>query len=165
MNRISRNIAIILGAERMIVRRNMAVLRNQTGIMVLAALIGAIGLVMLNIAAFTWLKTLWSPPMAALAVALVNLALAGLLLVIATRMSAAPGLEPVIELRDMALKDLEGEMQGLVDEVRDMGANVRRMARNPLGSALPGLLVPLISALLKSLRQSKGQAKPPETGD
>ena len=155
MSRISRNLSIILRAERMIARANMAVLRNQTALMVLAALVAAIGLVMLNVAAFYWLKTIWSPPLAALVVALVNLLLAGVLVRIATRQNTASDLAPITELRDLAIEDLEAEMQGGLDQLRDVTDNVRRLARNPLGSALPALLVPLISALVAALRKDK----------
>lgn len=163
MNRISRNISIILRAERMIARRHMAVLRNQTGLLVFAALVGAIGLVMLNIAAFYWLKTIWSPSAAALAVALVNIALAGLLVLIAGRLSAETALEPVTELRDLAFEDLENEMQGVMAEVQDVAANVRRIASNPLGAALPTLVLPLITALLRAMRNRDG--KDPEDAE
>jgi hypothetical protein len=153
MNRISRNISIILRAERMIARRHMAVLRNQTGILVFAALVGAIGLVMLNIAAFYWLNTSWSPSAAALMVALVNLVLAGGLVTIASRQSPETGLGEITELRDLAIEDLENEVQEFVSEVRDVAGNVRRIASDPLGTALPTLALPLITTLLQSLRK------------
>ena len=159
MNRIGRNISIILRAERMIARRSMTVLRNQTGLFAFAGLVGAIGLVMLNVAAFYWLQTLWSPPLAALVVALVNMVLAGVLAFVATRQNPQSGLEPMTELRDLAIEDLEQEMQGLVEEVRDVAGNVRRIARDPLGTALPALVLPLIGAVLKNLRKDNDEVK------
>lgn len=159
MTRIGRNISIILRAERMIARRNMAVLRNQTGILVFAALVGVMGLVMLNIAAFLWLQVIWSPSLAALAVAAVNIVLAVLLVVIANRQSAESAVEPITELRDLAIEDLEVEMQGVVEELRDVAGNVRRMARDPLGTALPALAMPLIGIILRSLRKTDDDVK------
>jgi len=113
----------------------------------------------LNVAGFYWLRSFWSPPMAALSVALVNLVLAGLLVSIATRLSAERELEPMAEMRNLAIEDLEVEVQELVEEVRDVATNVRRMARDPFGSVMPGLAVPVITAVLKSMRKGKNETK------
>ncbi len=149
MNRISRNISIILRAEQSIARRRMAVLRNQSGLMVFAGLIAVVGIIMLNVAAFYELSVTMSPQKAALIVALVNLALAILLVAIASRMSAAKDIKPVEELRDLAISDLELEIQSAVDELRDLGHSVRRMASDPLGNLLPSIIAPLLASLIR----------------
>ena len=153
MNRISRNISIILKAEQTITRRRMAVLRNQTGLMAFAGVVAAIGLVLFNVAVFYTLRVEMSPQAAAITLSLLNFGLAGLLIIVATRMSAAKDVLPVEELRDMAIDDLESEVQGVVEEVRDLGANVRRIARDPLGNLLPSVLAPLIASLIRSQKK------------
>lgn len=153
MNRISRNISIVLRTERMIARRHMAVIRNQTGLYAFAGLVSLIGLVMLNVAAFYALITVMAAQFAALIVALGNLVLAGALVLIAGRLSPGKELEPVTELRDLAIAELEAEAELAVAEAREMSANVRRIARDPLGTALPALLGPLISALLSGRKK------------
>ena len=158
MNRIGRNISTILRMERLLARRQMTVLRNQTGVLVFAALVGAIGLVMLNIAAFYWLRLLWSAPLAALAVGVANLVLAALMVAIALRMTGTAGLEPVTELRDLAVGDLEAEVDAVVDDLRDVADNVRRMARDPIGMALPALAGPLVATVIKTLRKDENDA-------
>ncbi|MBV1895926.1 MAG: hypothetical protein KUG70_05665 [Rhodobacteraceae bacterium] len=149
MNRISRNISIILRAEQSIARRRMAVLRNQSGLMMFAGLVGVVGVIMLNVAAFYELGTTMSPQKSAMIIALVNLALAVVLIVIASRMSAAKDIQPVEELRDMAIGDLEVEIQSAVEELNDIGNSVRRIARDPLGSLLPSVIVPLLASLIR----------------
>ncbi len=157
MNRIGRNLSIILRAERLIARRHMAVLRNQTGMLVFAALVGGIGLVMLNLAGFLALKETMSPQLAAFLVALANMVLALVLVALALKQSAEPELEPVTELRDLAIEDLEAELQGAVGEARDLArdlaGNVARMARDPFGTALPAMLIPLLTNLLRATRK------------
>ena len=153
MNRISRNISIVLRTERMIARRHMAVIRNQTGLYAFAGLVSLIGLVMLNVAAFYALITVMAAQFAALIVALGNLVLAGALVLIAGRLSPGKELEPVTELRDLAIAELEAEAELAVAEARELSANVRRIARDPLGTALPALLGPLISALLSGRKK------------
>lgn len=149
MNRISRNISIIVRAEQSIARRRMAVLRNQSGLIIFAGLVAVVGIVMLSVAGFYALSVTMSPQKSAFIVALVNLGLAVVLIVVASRMSAAKDVKPVEELRDMAISDLEIEIQSAADEVRDIGNNVRRMASDPLGSLLPSFLAPILANLIR----------------
>ena len=148
-SRISRNISIVLRAERMITRRQMTILRNQTGMIALAALVATIGLVMLNIAGFFYLDQTMTPQGAALTVALVDMVLAVLVAVFAGRQNAKAELEPVTEVRDMAIEDLEAELQGTLGELREAGDNLRRIVRDPLGSALPAVVGPILTAALR----------------
>ncbi|MFV0515450.1 MAG: hypothetical protein ACK5MY_17705 [Jhaorihella sp.] len=153
MNRISRNIAIVLRTERMIALRQIAVIRNQTGLYAFAGLVSLIGLVMLNLAAFFALEAVMVAQLAALIVALGNIVLAVLLVLVGRRLSPGKELEPVTELRDLAIAELEAEAELAVTEARELSANVRRIARDPLGTALPALLTALLSALTGGLKK------------
>lgn len=148
MNRISRNISIILRTERMIARRQMSIMASQSGLYALAGLVLLIALVLLDVAAFFALSTRMSPQVAALVLAVANMVLAGLLVWIARRLTPGKEMEPATEVRDMAIAELEAEVEDVVGEVRELSDNVRRIARDPLGAALPSLLGPLISILL-----------------
>jgi putative superfamily III holin-X len=150
MNRISRNISIVLRAERLITQRQMAVARNQTGLLAAAGLIAGIGLVMVNAAAYFTLSGVLSPQWAALIVAISNFVIAGLLVILAKNMSANVDVQGAIEVRDMAIEDLEAEFTSAVGEVQDIATDIRQMVKNPLGAVLPGVLGPLAEALLKS---------------
>jgi hypothetical protein len=158
ISRIGKNLNIILRSERIMARRRMAVLRNQTGLVAFAGLVAGIGHIMLNVAAFYALRDNMAPQNAALIVGLGNLLLAAALIIAATRMTAEAELEPVSELRDLAISDLESELEGIIEEGRDLSATLRRMASNPVGSLLPVLIGPLVSALMKSTRTTP----PPE---
>jgi Putative Actinobacterial Holin-X, holin superfamily III len=150
MNRISRNISIALRAERLIARRHMAVLRNQTGLLAAAGLVAGIGLIMVNVAAYFALSVSLSPHWAALIVAGVNFVIAVLLAISAKNMSADEDVQGAGEVRDMAIEDLEAEFMSAVADVKDVAADVRQMVRNPLGTVLPAMVGPLAEALLKS---------------
>lgn len=150
MNRISRNITIILRAERLITRRRFAVLISQTGLLAFAVLVAVLSLVMLNVAAFLSLQENMAPQNAALLVSMVDGILAITTILVASRMTADKELEPVVELRDLAIEDLEAELQDVVTEARDLSANVRRMASDPFGSMIPSLIGPLLSLLARS---------------
>ncbi|MGI9356606.1 MAG: phage holin family protein [Rhizobiaceae bacterium] len=153
MNRISRNISIALRAERLIAQRKMETLRTKTGLMAAAGLVSGIGLIMLNVAGFFALEARMSPQMAALFVALANFVLAILLGIYAGRVSSEPDLRGATEVRDMALEDIEAEVEETVHQVKEVVSDVRQVVRNPLGSSLPGIIVPLASSLIKSARK------------
>ncbi|PRY26157.1 hypothetical protein CLV78_101251 [Aliiruegeria haliotis] len=151
--RVARNLSVAMRAERVITRRRMAVLRSQTTLVAFAGLIAGIGVVMVNVGAFYWIAASLGKAAAGGIVALVNFGLAGVLALIAGRMSAEAELEPVIEVRDLAVEDIEAEVSDALSEVGEMADTLRRMARDPVGSAMPNLLAPLLSILLKSLRK------------
>ncbi|MEM8630651.1 MAG: hypothetical protein AAGF74_05395 [Pseudomonadota bacterium] len=153
MSRISRNLNIAWRAERMIARRRLAVVRTQTGLMAFSGLVAGIGVIMLNVGIFFWLASHYGNANAGLILAAGNFALAVVLAVFAARMSAERELEPVAEVRDMAVEDLEAEISQVVSEVRDLSDNVRRIARDPLGTAGSSLIGPALVALLKSLNK------------
>ncbi|MFA3915580.1 phage holin family protein [Ruegeria hyattellae] len=150
MSRITRNLSIIYRTERLITRRQMAVFQQQTGLMLFAALITGIGIIMLNVAAYQALSTVMESYLAAVVVALANLVLAAILASVASRLSAEKDVGPAIEMRDMAIAELETDLEEAVDEVRGIGRQVTQIARDPLGSALPALIGPLLSILMKS---------------
>lgn len=153
MKRISRNIMIILRTERMIARREMAVALNRAVVYAFAGLVALIALLMLNVAAFRTLAVWVSPQAAAALVALANAVLSVVLVIIARRIRPGPELEPVTELRDLAQAELEADLEGMAEEARDTARSLRRIARDPLGSALPSLIGPLLSILLKAGRK------------
>jgi len=59
---------------------------------------------------------------------------------------------PVAEVRDLALEDLEAELQGAFDEAKQVADGIRRMGRDPLGQIAPGLAAALAKALIKNLK-------------
>ena len=153
MNRIGRNISIALRAERLIAQRKMEVIRTQTGLIAAAGLVAGIGLIMLNVASYYALETQLSPQAAALIVALANFVLAVLLGIYAGRINAGADVQGATEVRDMAVEDLEAEIENATREAQQIVSDVRQLVKNPLGSALPGVVGPLAKALMKSARK------------
>ncbi len=149
MSRLSRNLVTIYRTERLIARRRLAVLQQQTILMVLAGIAALAGLVALNVAIFFALDALMSSAGAAAVLAAGNLVLAALLVLFARRTSVEDEIAPAVEVRDMAIADVEGEMEEMATEAREVVQAVKSIGANPLGS-LPALLVPLLTALLKN---------------
>lgn len=148
MNRITRNLSIIYRTERLIARRELEVWRSRTGLAAGAGVAAGIGLVMLNVAGFLALRDLISEPGAALCVALANFLLAWILVTVAGRLNHEREVASATEVRDLAIADLEAEIEEATREVGEVAQGLKAMARDPLTTGLPALLVPLLKMLL-----------------
>jgi hypothetical protein len=155
-NRISRNISIILRSERLIAQRHLAVLRRQTGLMVMGLVVSGIGLVMLNVAGFFALEEVMTPAAAALIVGVVNFVLAGLFVSLAASKSGIDeDVTAVTEVRDMAIEDLEAEVRQAADEAKSAVDAVKAMAANPLGGIAPSVAAGIAKAVVKSMKSKE----------
>lgn len=152
MNRIARNISIVLRSERLIAQRHLAILRRQTGLMAAAGIAAAVGLVMLNAAAFFALSETLTNSTAALIIALVNVALAILLAMLANKSEVGEETAAVAEVRDMAIEDIEAELRGAAEEAKAATDALKKMARDPLGAVAPGLAGTVAKAVIKNLK-------------
>ncbi|WP_170355135.1 phage holin family protein [Ruegeria lacuscaerulensis] len=155
MSRISRNISIILRAERLIAQRQVAVAAKRTGIYAAAGFAIGLAVVMLNIAGFFWLSATLTKPVAALILAGLNLVLAVLLALIANSMTASTDTTAAVELRDMALQDIEVEIKENLTEARNVVSGVRR---DPIGALTPEIVSALLGSALKYARNRKTKA-------
>lgn len=152
MNRISRNISIVLRAERLIAQRHFAVLRRQTGFMAAAGIAAGVGLIMLNASAYLALSQSMSQPTAAFIVALANLVLAALLFSLAGKSNVEQETAPVTEVRDMALEDIEAELRSAAGEAKATADAVKAMVRDPFGGIAPGVAGAVAKTVLKNLK-------------
>ena len=151
MNPISRNLVTIYRTERLIARRRLAVVQRQTVLMVVAGIAAMAGLVLLNLSLFLALQAWMSAGSSAAVLSAANLVLGGLLVLIARGSNVEEELAPAIEVRDMAIADIEAELDDMASEAREVVNAVKSIGSNPLGS-LATLLVPILSALLKTRR-------------
>lgn len=151
MGRFSRDLFILLRAERLIARRSMAVLRRQTLMIVAAGAAAGLAVVMLNVAAYLALTEVVSPPLAALIVAGANIALTIGLALWAGSINADREVESAVEVRDMAMSDLEAEVTNVVNEISGLTDGLRGIGRDPIGALVPALIMPVLTLLLRSL--------------
>lgn len=148
MNRISRNLAVVYKTERLIARRRLAVVQKQTVMMGLAGVFALVGLVLANAALYLLFERWISPAAAAAILALANVILAFLLVRMANRMTVDDEIAPALEVRDLALAELEAEVEDATQEVRQVVDSVKSLPRDPFGS-LVTLLIPVLRSALK----------------
>jgi hypothetical protein len=118
------------------------------GLRAFAALIAAFGLLMLELSAYFALVQIWSAISAAAILGLVNFTIAAVLFVIAGRPPAGRELELATEIHGSAIEALQIEARALQSQFTGM-------VQHPLNSALPLILVPLITMIIKSLKKSR----------
>lgn len=152
MSRISRNISIILRAERLIAQRHLTITAKRAGFYAAAGLAVGLAVIMLNIAGFFWLSATLSKPLAALIVAAANLLLAVILALLASAQNPQADTTAAVELRDMALNDIEEEIKDNLSDARNAVEGIRR---DPIGTLTPEVFSAILSALIKYARRRK----------
>ncbi|MEP2781928.1 MAG: hypothetical protein ABJP33_05830 [Pseudoruegeria sp.] len=155
MKRIIRSASIILRAERLIAQRRMAIARKQLTLVAFAGLVAIVGVVMLNVSAYQALLASLGAPLAALLIALANFVLAGGMVLWAGKANSDSEIASVAEVRDLAIADLEAELEDMKDEVTAIVEDIRGIRRDPFGVMTSNLLLPLLTTVLKSLRDKE----------
>lgn len=150
---VVKNLRVLWRADRIIAELRMRHLLVGFGLRAFAGLIAAFGLLMLELSAYFALVQIWSAISAAAILGAVNLALAALLFAIAARPPARRELELATEIHGSSIDALQLEARALQSELSGM-------VHHPLNSALPLLLVPLITIIIKSLNKPRSAAVP-----
>jgi hypothetical protein len=151
LNRVFRHLRVLWRLESTIAEARLRITLRRAVLYAVAGLIAVFGLAMLNAAAFFALEARWGPVWAAVAAALGDFALA--LVVTGIALLANPGAEMThaVELRQTALDGMEAEISALQEPF----AWLSRAARNPIDTALPAILLPLVTAIVRGLRKHK----------
>lgn len=121
------------------------------GLRAFAALIAAFGLLMLELSAYFALVQIWSAISAAAILGAANFAIAAILFVVGGRQPSGRELDLAAEIHGSSIEALQNEARALQSQFTGM-------VQHPLNSALPLVLGPLITIIMKSLKRSRTQA-------
>ena len=143
---IVKHLRVLWRTDRIIADIRMRHLLVGLGLRAFAALIAAFGLLMLELSAYFALVQIWSAISAAAILGAVNFAIAAVLFVIAARPPAGRELELATEIHGSAVDALQLE-------ARALQLQVSGMIHHPLNGALPLLIVPLITIIIRSLKK------------
>ena len=139
------NLRVLWRTDRIIADIRMRHLLVGLALRALAALIAGFGLLMLELAAYFALVQVWSAISAAAALGVVNLAIAAMLFVLASRPPAGRELELATQIHDTSVEALQVEARALQSQLSGM-------IHHPLNGVLPSLIVPLITVIIRSLK-------------
>ena len=148
---VTRHLRLLWRAESLVAEIRLRSLARRSIAAAVAALICVFGLVMLNIAAYAWLTPIWGAPLAALAVALGDFVIAGVLVLIASRGGEDPQLALATEMRDQAVEAIETDM-------KLAAGGLGSLARNPVSLVGPAGI--LLIRLIRTILNSQGNKKP-----
>ena len=142
---IVKNLRVLWRTDRIIAEMRLRHMLVSMGLRAFAALIAAFSLLMFELAAYFALVQIINAIAAAAILGGVNLAIALLLLLIASRRGPGQELALANEIHDSAVDALQAE-------ARATQSQVNRLLHHPLEGVLP-LLVPLITAAISHLRK------------
>jgi len=145
---VVKHLRVLWRTDRIIADIRMRHLLIGLGLRAFSALIAAFGLLMLELSAYFALVRIWSAISAAAILGVVNFVIAAILFAIAAKPPAGHELELATEIHGSAVDALQ-------TEARAMQAQFSGMVHHPINSALPLLLIPLITIIVKSLKKSK----------
>lgn len=162
IDHLIRDLQVLRKADVLIGKIWLEILLRRAGLIAFASLIAVFGLGMANVAGFYALQTSIGAAWAAAAVAVVDLVVAALLLLIASKSRPGPELELAFEVRKMAVESIEADARDLKltieavgQELKNVRTNITKLAHNPLDVAARKLLVPAALSILKGMRSRK----------
>ena len=157
MDRFINNLRVLWRANSAIADIRLRQALARSGINAVAALVAVFGLLMLELAAYFALLEVLGLIASAIALGLINFAVAGVLFLIASHQKPGRELELANEIHNSAIQALQADASRLQSEWAAFGNAVRHPMDSALG-ALPGLIVPLASVLLSTLKKQKKDA-------
>lgn len=166
MDHFIRSLKVFWRSERLIGKNELQLLTKKTLLHAMAGLVGIFGLVMLSLSIFFALVPYMGNALAALTVGGTDVVLAVILVAYASSLKPAAEMAMVKEIRDMAISDMEKELEKADAELKTLRNDARKFIRNPFDALMPIAISPLLGAVAKGLRSSnKKKEKPPADAD
>ena len=151
---VVKHVRALWRTDRIIADIRLRHLLMGLGLRAFAALIAAFGLAMLELAAYFALLQPLNAIYAAAILGVVNFAIAAILFAIAAKPPSGRELELANEIHGTSI-------EGLQLEARTLQSDISGMIHHPLNGVLPLLIVPLITIVVKALRQHSAANRAP----
>ena len=150
---ILRNLGVLWRTDRIIADIRMRHLLVSLGLRAFAALIAALGLLMLELSAYFALVQIWNATSAAAILGALNFGIAAILFAVAAMPQTGRELELANEIHGSSVDALQLEARALQSQLSGM-------IHHPLNGILPLLIVPLITIIIKSLKKPAATSAP-----
>jgi len=162
IDHLVRELQVLRKSDFLIAKIWFNLLARRFGLVAFAGLIAMFGLGMANIAGFYALQASLGPVWAATLVTLVDLGIAAIVLLAASKSRPGPELELAFDVRKMAVESLQADardlkltLDALVHELKNVRANITQLVQNPLDVAAQKLLIPAALSVLRGVRSKK----------
>lgn len=150
IDNLMQSLRMLAQADSMIADITFRSRMSQIALRGVAVVVTLFGLIMLGIAGYLWLRTLWGPILAALAIALASFLLALLIALAATYRKPGKELQMAREMHGVALDSLVAEVKLAGNDVLPLGG----LLHGRFDSALLSLIGPLAALLLRILKRN-----------
>ena len=165
IDHLVRDAQVLRKADFLIAKIWLNVLARRSGLFAFAGLIAVFGLGMANIAGFYALQASVSAVWAAAIVAAIDLLIAAIVLSIAVKSHPGPELDLALEVRKMAVESIQTDTRelklafdSLLQEVKDVRANLTHFVQNPMDTAAQKLLIPAALSIIRGMRRKSEHA-------
>ena len=165
IDNLVRDFQVLRKADILIGRIWVNVIARRFALFAFAGLIAVFGLGMANVAGFYALQASVGPVWAAAIVAVVDLAIAAVVLLVAANSRPGPEIDLALDVRKMAVeaiqtdaRDLKLTVDALGQQIREVKANIVGFAHNPLDAAAQKLLIPAALSIIKGMRSKRAQS-------
>jgi hypothetical protein len=165
IDHLVRDLHVLRKADFLIGKIWLTVLVRRAGLFAFAGLIGVFGLGMTNVAGYNGLQQSIGAVWAATAMAMLDFAIAAIVLLVAAKSGPGSEIDTALEVRRMAIDsiqentlDLKLTLNSLGEEMKGLKETVTRLMHNPLDVASEKLLVPAALSMLRGLRLKKDGA-------
>jgi len=162
IDHLLRDLQTLRKADLLIAKIWLDVLMRRFGLFAFSGLIAVFGLGMANLAGYFALQPVTGAAWAAVIAAAVDLVIAAIVLLIASKSRPGPELDLAFEVRKMAVesiqtdaRDLKLTLEALGQEVKSVKANITQLLHNPLDVAGQKLLIPAALSILRGIRSKK----------
>lgn len=151
MDRLASNLRVLWRANTILADLKVRQMLLRSGINAFAALVSAFGLLMAELAAYFALIQISTAISAAVALSVVNFAIAGGLALVASRVRLGHEFDLANEVHKNAMEGLQADIRSIPKEFASIAGSIK----HPLESSLPLLIVPLAGILLQALKHSR----------
>jgi hypothetical protein len=162
IDNLVRDFQVLRKADVLIGRIWVNVIARRFALFAFAGLIAVFGLGMANVAGFYALQASMGPVWAAAIVAIVDLAIAAIVLTVAVNSRPGPELDLAIDVRKMAVeaiqtdtRDLKLTVDALGQQIREAKENLVAFTHNPLDVAAQKLLIPAALSIIRGIRSKR----------
>ena len=165
IDHLLRDLQVLQKADFLIGRIWLNVLVRRLGLLAFAALIAAFGLGMGNLAGFYAFQGSVGAIWAAVIVAVVDLAIAAIILLVGSNARPGPEIDIAFDVRKMAVeaiqadtRDLKLTIEGVGQQLHEVKSSIAQIVHNPLDMAAQRLLIPAALSILRGIRSKKEHA-------
>jgi hypothetical protein len=155
MDSIIQSLKMLIRIDSMIADLKFRARLSQIAALSVALVVAAFGLIMIGVAGFEFLKDIWGPVWAALAVAGGSFIIALLLVLVASVQTPGKELQLAQELHTTVLETLISEAKSTAGDLNLAG----NLLRGRFDTSLLGLIGPLATLLLRALKRKNATAE------